>query len=65
MRSGFGGIGVQIRQEKGITKIVIVFPETPAERAGLKSKDLILEVDGVAIAGMSLRRVANRLRGRR
>ncbi|MCZ6863030.1 MAG: S41 family peptidase [Alphaproteobacteria bacterium] len=63
LRSGFGGIGVQIRQEMGVTKIVIVFPETPAERAGLKSKDLILEVDGVAIAGMSLRQVANRLRG--
>lgn len=63
LRSGFGGIGVQIRQDKGITKIVIVFPETPAERAGLKSKDSILEVDGIAITGMTLRKVVGRLRG--
>ncbi len=63
LRSGFGGIGVKIRQEKGVTKVVIVFPETPAERAGLKSKDSILKVDGVAIAGMSLRQVVGRLRG--
>lgn len=63
LRSGFGGIGVQIRQEKGVTKIVVVFPETPAERAGLKSKDSILEVDGVALAGMNLRQVVGRLRG--
>ncbi len=63
LRSGFGGIGVQIRQDKGVTKIVIVFPETPAERAGLKSKDSILEVDGIAITGMTLRQVVGRLRG--
>ena len=62
-RSGFVGIGVRIRQDKGVTRIVTVFPETPAERAGLKSEDSVLKVDGVAITGMSLRQVVKRLRG--
>lgn len=62
-RSGFGGIGVQIRQDKGITKVVLVFPDTPAERAGLKPNDAITEVDGAALTGLTLAQVVRRLRG--
>jgi len=62
-RSGFVGIGVRISQEEGVTKVGIVFPETPAERAGLKPADAILQVDGVAITGMKVREVVKRLRG--
>lgn len=62
-RSGFVGIGVRIRQDAGVTKVVMVFPETPAERAGLKAADTIVEIDGVAITGMKLRDVVKRLRG--
>jgi len=62
-RSGFVGIGVRIRQDDGITKVVVVFPETPAERAGLKASDAIIKVDGIDIKGMELRDVVKRLRG--
>ena len=62
-RSGFVGIGVRIRQDDGVTKVVIVFPETPAERAGLKAADAIIQIDGVPITGMKLRDVVKRLRG--
>jgi len=62
-RSGFVGIGVRIRQDKGVTKIVTVFPETPAARAGMKPEDAVLEVDGVPITAMKLRQVVKRLRG--
>jgi carboxyl-terminal processing protease len=62
-RSGFVGIGVRIRQDKGVTKVIMVFPETPAARAGLKAEDAILKVDGVAITGMKIRQVVKRLRG--
>lgn len=63
LRSGFGGIGVQIRQDEGATKIVTVFPDTPAEKAGLKAGDVIVKVDGVPLAGLTLRQVVTRLRG--
>lgn len=64
-RMGFGGIGVRIRSEKGVTRVVSVIPDTPASRAGLKPKDAIVKVDGEPITGMKLRQVIKRLRGPR
>ncbi len=40
-----------------------VFPGGPADRAGIRKNDLLLEVDGVATKGTSLRAVIDRLRG--
>jgi carboxyl-terminal processing protease len=62
-RSGFVGIGVRIRQDDGVTRVVVVFPETPAERAGLKAADAIVKIDGIGITGMPLHDVVRRLRG--
>ncbi len=40
-----------------------VFPGGPADRAGIRKEELLLEVDGVATKGTSLRAVVDRLRG--
>ncbi len=62
-REGFGGIGMHLSVIDGVTRIVAVMPETPAERAGLKDNDVIVAIDGDPIAGWELRDVVRRLRG--
>ena len=63
-RGEFGGLGIEITQEHG--RIVIVSPieDTPAWRAGLKSGDIILEVNGESIEGLSLLQAVKKMRGK-
>jgi carboxyl-terminal processing protease len=59
------GTGIQIsfnRQEK-LTQIMIPFAGGPARKAGAKPGDLIVEVDGVSMAGRPLPEVVDKLRG--
>jgi carboxyl-terminal processing protease len=60
----FEGIGANV-QMNAAGKIVIVAPiaGSPAEAAGIRSGDIILEVDGESIEGWSLLDAVNRIRG--
>ncbi len=62
-REGFGGIGMHLSLIDGVTRIVAVMPETPAERAGLKDNDVITAIENEPIKGLELRDVVRRLRG--
>ena len=62
-RDGFGGIGVRIRQVEEGVRVVSVMEGTPAESAGLLARDLIIEIDGETVQGLSQREVVRRLRG--
>ena len=44
-------------------RVVTVFHDSPADKAGLRTGDVILEVDGVPAAGSSLDDVVGRIRG--
>lgn len=60
----YGGIGMRIEEQpgKGVT-IVTVFPNTPAERAGIREGDIIIAIDTLAVRGWNSRRVADSLTG--
>jgi len=62
-RDGFGGIGVRIRLIDEGVRIISVMEHTPAERAGLKDNDIILEIDGETTVDLNQREVVRRLRG--
>ena len=47
---------------KGVT-IVTVFPNTPAEKAGIREGDVIVRIDTLAVRGWNSRRVADSLTG--
>jgi carboxyl-terminal processing protease len=49
----FSGIGLTVTEVKQGLKIEKVFPDSPAEQAGLESGDLIVSVEGDSIAGES------------
>jgi hypothetical protein len=44
-RGQFGGIGAEIREDDRRIRIVKVLPGSPAEKAGLQSGDLLLQID--------------------
>lgn len=55
----FYGIGVSIMLSGDHVVVVSVFPDSPAEDAGILPYDLIVSVDGTDISGMSTADVAN------
>jgi carboxyl-terminal processing protease len=59
----FGGLGIEINEENEYIKVIAPIADTPAERAGLKSGDLITGIDGEDIRGLKLTEAVKRLRG--
>jgi len=60
----FEGIGAVVTMEEEGLTIVAPIAGSPAERAGLRSGDRILEVDGEPTQGMSLVEAVLKIRGR-
>ena len=59
----FVGVGIEITQEDGLVKVVSPIEGSPADKAGLKSGDLITKVDDTAVKGLSLNEAVKRMRG--
>lgn len=59
------GVGIQITQEEETDEIVVVAPieDTPAFEAGLRSQDVIVQIDGESTEGMELNDAVSRIRG--
>jgi carboxyl-terminal processing protease len=58
-----GGIGVDIRSVSGRVEVVSPIEDSPADRAGIVSGDLIIAIDGIDTATLSLGEVVKALRG--
>lgn len=63
-RGEFGGLGIEVTMENGFIKVISPIDDTPAFRAGIEPGDLITELDGVPIQGMTLRKAVGRMRGK-
>jgi len=62
-RGEFGGLGIEVTMENGLVKVVSPIDETPAFRAGIEAGDLISEIDGEAVMGLSLSEAVELMRG--
>lgn len=62
-RGEFSGLGLEITLREGNLTVVAPIEGTPAERAGLRPKDEIIEIDGVSTQGMNLPESVRRMRG--
>ena len=60
----FGGLGLEVTMENGVIRIVAPIDDTPAHKAGLKSGDLIIRMDGVQVKGLSLGESVSLMRGK-
>jgi carboxyl-terminal processing protease len=59
----FEGIGAHVAVEDGQILIIAPIADSPAERAGIRAGDIILEVDGRSTSGMSLAEAVLHVRG--
>jgi carboxyl-terminal processing protease len=63
-RGEFGGLGIEVTlDETGYVRVVAPIDDTPAFRAGIQSGDLITELDGVAVQGLTLGEAVEKMRG--
>ncbi|MCB0214147.1 MAG: S41 family peptidase [Anaerolineae bacterium] len=59
----FFGIGAQVGLEDGLPVIVAPFDGSPADEAGVQAGDIIIEVDGTDVTGLSLNETISMIRG--
>src|SRR5271163_3221836 len=62
-RGEFGGLGIEVSMESGLVKVISPIDDTPAARAGLKPGDLITQLDGQPVQGMTLPQAVEKMRG--
>jgi len=60
----FGGLGLEVGMEDGLVKVVSPIEDTPAYRAGIRSGDLIVQLDGVPVKGLSIGDAIKKMRGK-
>jgi hypothetical protein len=61
--NNFSGIGADIELTSSGARILRPFDNSPSAEAGLKPGDIITEIDGTAVKGLTLSQVVARLRG--
>jgi carboxyl-terminal processing protease len=63
----YGGTGMLLEEQKGSGESFVVvsrvFPNTPADEAGVREADRIIAIDGASTSGWALTKVSESLRG--
>jgi carboxyl-terminal processing protease len=59
----FGGLGIEVTEEDGAIKVVTPIDDTPAAKAGVLSGDIITDIDGEAVQGLTLNQAVDKMRG--
>jgi carboxyl-terminal processing protease len=62
-RGEYGGLGMEVTKRDEYITIVSPISDTPAERAGLRTNDRIIAVDGNTIVGISVDEAVEMMRG--
>jgi carboxyl-terminal processing protease len=60
----YSGIGLEVNMEEGRLRVVAAIEGAPAERAGLKSGDIIVAIDDTVIDSNNMDTAVTRLRGK-
>ncbi|HEX3064872.1 MAG TPA: PDZ domain-containing protein, partial [Dongiaceae bacterium] len=60
----FGGLGIEVTMGNGVIKVVSPIDGTPAAKAGIQPSDLIVQIDGKPIMGMTLSQAVDKMRGK-
>ena len=59
----FGGLGIEVGMEDGFIKVISPIDDTPAQKAGVQSGDLVIRLDETPVKGMSLNDAVTLMRG--
>lgn len=60
----FGGLGIEVGMEDGFVKVIAPIDDTPAQRAGLQTGDMIIRIDDKPVKGLSLNEAVQLMRGK-
>ena len=59
----FRGIGLEVTLEDGLLKVVTPIDDTPAAKAGILANDIITQLDGEQVQGLTLNQAVEKMRG--
>jgi carboxyl-terminal processing protease len=62
-RGEFFGLGIEVTMENELIKVISPIDDTPAFKAGILAGDLITELDGEPVQGLTLRDAVEKMRG--
>ena len=60
----FGGLGIEVGMEDGFIKVISPIDDTPAQKAGIQTGDLIIKLDDTPVKGMALNDAVKKMRGK-
>ncbi|WP_438348885.1 S41 family peptidase [Paenibacillus sp. FA6] len=63
IEGSFSGIGAEVSLNNGNVTVVSPIKGSPAEKAGIRSKDVLLSVNGESLAGLELNAAVAKIRG--
>ncbi len=61
----FSGLGLEVGMENGFVKVISPIDDTPADKAGIQTGDIILKLDNKPVKGMTLNEAIEMMRGPR
>jgi len=59
----FGGLGIEVGEKDGLIQVITPIDDTPADRAGVLSGDLIIEIDGKPLRELPINEAVELMRG--
>lgn len=62
-RGEYGGVGLEVSPENGVFRVITAMDDSPAQRAGIRTGDLLLRIDSELTRGLKMEDVVSRLRG--
>jgi carboxyl-terminal processing protease len=63
-QGAFSGIGIEVTIKDDLLTVVSPIADTPADKAGLKANDVIIEIDGIKTKNMGAYEAIKQLRGK-
>lgn len=65
IKGSFEGVGMEVGKKDGVITVISPIPGTPAERAGIKSGDIIIKIDNQITNDLSVDQAVKLIKGQR
>lgn len=59
----FGGLGIRVQMFEKLIRVEGAIDDTPAQKAGIRAKDIITQIDGQQVEGLTLEQAVEKMRG--